>query len=161
MRHYAAVRALMLWLVALLTGCAPASGAVPQAAAPRSTPMPYRTATAAPSRTPTCNELKPVLCQDLAALIDEAGNETLPLCRVKSPEWCVEQLVGLGKRARSIDPVCNVVQQNAAGDLFREMALLYPLPPGEARDEAIEKVEEAYVAFAEACDFRVEPTPTK
>jgi len=91
-------------------------------------------------------------CEELADLFSEATNETVPLCRVKSDEWCVEQLVDLGRRARKVGTSsCGQAAREAMASVFRNMALARSMREGAERNEAVEQAEEALQRYNEAC----------
>lgn len=91
-------------------------------------------------------------CEELADLFSEATNETVPLCRVKSDEWCVERLVDLSRRARDTGTTtCGREAREAMAGVFRSMALARSMSLGAERDEMVQHAEEALQQYNEAC----------
>jgi hypothetical protein len=91
-------------------------------------------------------------CDELAELFTEALNEIGPLCRVKSEEWCVEQYVSLGRRARGVGTSsCGRAARDALAGAFRDLAMARSMSTDSDRDKMIQQAFDSLGRFNEAC----------
>ena len=76
------------------------------------------------------------LREEVNALLETALYEVLPLCNTKGEEWCAEELIELGKRARNVNAPDSLNAHLLLRDLFVDMVRIRGLRP-EARELAI------------------------
>jgi hypothetical protein len=115
---------LLAGVLVLVTGCAlPA-------------PAPTRTPRPRPTSTPPSAVRRQRYCKEVNALLETALYEVLPLCNTKGEEWCAEELIELGKRARNVNAPDSLNAHLLLRDLFVDMVRIRGLRP-EARELAI------------------------
>ncbi|MGC9361016.1 MAG: hypothetical protein ACP5G7_11705 [Anaerolineae bacterium] len=105
-----------------------------------------------PTRTPSCDQRKAQTCRELEDLFAEDMMDTLVLCRVKSDEWCVEQLVDLAQQARDADSSsCTSDIRDKAATVLIKGAMAITTSDEELREELVAEMGELTRALSESC----------